>query len=248
MKEYENYIFDLYGTLVDIHTNEKKIAFWKNMSAVFCRYGADYAPRELRDLYFGEVDALSEKKKEEGRFIEIDLYEVFHKLYERKGIDADEKTIRETASSFRTYSTSHLRLYAGAKELLKMLKEKGKRVFLLSNAQELFTLKELKDFGILEDFDGIFISSAYGFKKPDPFFFDVLIKRYGLNVKESLMIGNDLQSDVQGADGVHMDSYYIRSALSSKEENGMKATCCQDHMDLSILKRKILKSMEESRI
>ena len=80
MKEYENYIFDLYGTLVDIHTNEKKIAFWKNMSAVFCRYGADYAPRELRDLYFGEVDALSEKKKEEGRFIEIDLYEVFHKV------------------------------------------------------------------------------------------------------------------------------------------------------------------------
>ena len=87
MKEYENYIFDLYGTLVDIHTDERKIAFWKKMSAIFHRYGADYAPSELRDLYFGEVDVLSEEKKEEGRFIEIDLYEAFLKLYERLHTD-----------------------------------------------------------------------------------------------------------------------------------------------------------------
>ncbi|MCR4633157.1 MAG: HAD family hydrolase [Erysipelotrichaceae bacterium] len=246
MKEYENYIFDLYGTLVDIHTDETKLLFWKKISDVFRRYGADYAPRELRDLYFGEVDALSEKKKNEGRFIEIDLYDVFLKLYERKGIDADEKTIRETAALFRTCSTSHLRLYAGAKELLKMLKEKGKRVYLLSNAQELFTMKELEELGILADFDDIFISSAYGYRKPDPGFFEALIEKHGLNVNKSLMIGNDPDSDIKGADSVSMDSYYIRSALSPKEGSDVTATYRQDHMDLSILKRMILNSMEES--
>ena len=26
---YQNYIFDLYGTLVDIHTNEKKAYLWE---------------------------------------------------------------------------------------------------------------------------------------------------------------------------------------------------------------------------
>ena len=29
---YQNYIFDLYGTLVDIHTNEKKAYLWKKLS------------------------------------------------------------------------------------------------------------------------------------------------------------------------------------------------------------------------
>ena len=32
---YQNYIFDLYGTLVDIHTNEKKAYLWKKMSLFF---------------------------------------------------------------------------------------------------------------------------------------------------------------------------------------------------------------------
>lgn len=29
---YQNYIFDLYGTLVDIHTNENKHYLWEKMA------------------------------------------------------------------------------------------------------------------------------------------------------------------------------------------------------------------------
>ena len=28
---YHNFIFDLYGTLVDIHTNENKTSLWKGL-------------------------------------------------------------------------------------------------------------------------------------------------------------------------------------------------------------------------
>ena len=45
---YQNYIFDLYGTLVDIHTNEKKAYLWKKMSLFFGMKGAAYEPKELR--------------------------------------------------------------------------------------------------------------------------------------------------------------------------------------------------------
>ena len=48
MKAYDNYIFDLYGTLVDIHTNEKKAYLWKKMSLFFGMKGAAYEPKELR--------------------------------------------------------------------------------------------------------------------------------------------------------------------------------------------------------
>ena len=68
---YQNYIFDLYGTLVDIHTNEKKAYLWKKMS-----------------------------------------------------------------------------LFPGVPEMLQRLKDAGKKVFLLSNAQALFTAPEISLLGL----------------------------------------------------------------------------------------------------
>ena len=37
---YENYVFDLYGTLVDINTDEGKNSLWKQMSIFYGYYGA----------------------------------------------------------------------------------------------------------------------------------------------------------------------------------------------------------------
>ena len=52
---YQNRIFDLYGTLVDIHTDEMLPQLWEKMAAWYREYGADYAPDELRDAYFRTV-------------------------------------------------------------------------------------------------------------------------------------------------------------------------------------------------
>ena len=46
-----NYIFDLYGTLVDIHTNESKASLWKNMAQIFSMMGVTYTAPELKKRY-----------------------------------------------------------------------------------------------------------------------------------------------------------------------------------------------------
>ena len=242
MKEYENYIFDLYGTLADIHTDEWKTSFWKKVSQIFLVHGAGYDPLKLKESYFSLTEELEKKKKEKGHHIEIDLMEVFKELYRLKGVTADEKMLRDTMEGFRKFSLTHLRLYAGTRELLKMLKRNGKGVYLLSNAQEVFTMKELKDLGIADDFDDIFISSLVGYKKPDPCFFKALIEARHLDVRECLMIGNDLYCDIKGALDVSMDAYYIHSKLSPKERYDVKPTYLQEGMDLEALKRKIERS------
>ena len=48
---YKNCIFDLYGTLVDIHTNEKKEELWEKLAMLYRYYGADYETEELRTMY-----------------------------------------------------------------------------------------------------------------------------------------------------------------------------------------------------
>lgn len=39
---YENYIFDLYGTLIDIHTDEEEKALWKALAKFYRAHGAFY--------------------------------------------------------------------------------------------------------------------------------------------------------------------------------------------------------------
>ena len=51
MKAYDNYIFDLYGTLVDIHTDEEKTELWEKLAQFYGYYGAVYTAEELKNAY-----------------------------------------------------------------------------------------------------------------------------------------------------------------------------------------------------
>ena len=47
----DTYFFDLYGTLVDIWTDEGKASLWRGAARFYSLCGAVYAPRELRERY-----------------------------------------------------------------------------------------------------------------------------------------------------------------------------------------------------
>lgn len=49
--QYKNYIFDFYGTLVDIWTDEDDEKLWEQMPALYAAYGADYFAAELKANY-----------------------------------------------------------------------------------------------------------------------------------------------------------------------------------------------------
>ena len=48
---YTNYIFDLYGTLIDINTDEENIEFWYKLSLFYSFKGAIYEAIELKNSY-----------------------------------------------------------------------------------------------------------------------------------------------------------------------------------------------------
>ena len=219
MKQYKAYLFDLYGTLVDIHTDESKPAFWKQVAAYYTAKGASYDWQTLRAAYralcaseTSQLQAMTPDAK-----IEIDLLPVFRALYEEKGLSPDPALLADTARFFRRRSTTHLRAYAGAGELLEALRAAGRTVILLSNAQSCFTRPELDALGLTSRFDHIYISSEVGFQKPDPRFFTAPLRDLSLDPAACLMIGNDPLCDVAGAAAAGMDAAYIRSALSPKE-------------------------------
>lgn len=209
---YKNVIFDFYGTLADISTNENKRSLWKAMAQFFSFNGAVYSPAELKKSYFGSVKALYDTSPFEHP--DVDLAVVFEKLYTDKDIVPSQECVRLTAQAFRILSTDYLRMYGGVTELLDALHMRGKKVYLLTNAQRLFTVPELELLGIYEKFDGIVISSDVKCCKPDKNIFKALTDGFSLKPEECVMIGNDAYADIAGAYGAGMDAVYVKSNLS----------------------------------
>ncbi len=208
---YKNCIFDLYGTLVDIRTDETKPELWERLSLFYGFQGAVYTPEELRNSYFEIVHELEKVSRE------IQIEQVFRKLFERKGVPADDSLAIHAGQFFRILSIEHLRLYDGAKEMLMRLRESGRKVYLLSNAQRIFTEYEIKYLGIWFSFDDIFISSDYNCKKPDPEFYNKLISKHNIDRETAIMIGNDGVCDIAGAKSAGLHTLYIKSDISPDE-------------------------------
>lgn len=225
---YKNYIFDLYGTLLDIRTNEEKKSLWKKMAAFYSFNGAIYKANKLRSAYTEYVQKEKElvrKHHPEFNHIDIVIDRVFKRLYEDKGVQPSKELVEVTARLFRCLSTvMPAKPYDGVKELFKELHKKGKKIYLLSNAQSSFTVPELKVTKLYEKFDGILISSEEQCCKPDKEFFEALFNRFNLKKSESIMIGNDESSDIKGANDFGIDSLYIHTEISP-ELKGERPDC-----------------------
>lgn len=95
---YQNLLFDLYGTLADIHTNESKKELWKLLAVWYKSHGAVYTPWDLQKTYRHLVQ--EEKKQAALRHpdyihLDIQLERVFEKLYANKRICTSKEVIAE---------------------------------------------------------------------------------------------------------------------------------------------------------
>ena len=99
----------------------------------------------------------------------------FSQLFTNKGISVSKETLLEIGHFFRIESTSFFRLYDGVLDLLKSLKNDGKKLYILSNAQHIFTWYELVSLGLVPFFDKIYLSSDHHCAKPDLAFYEKLL-------------------------------------------------------------------------
>lgn len=241
---YKNYIFDLYGTLIDINTDEWCDDLWNKMTIFYGYHGAHYAKGELQKEYGRLIDeekAAVRKRRSGYTTIDIVLDKVFKKLYTQKGVKATKAQVLNTAEVFRCFSTKYIKLYDGVTDLLDSLKAKNKKIYLLSNAQRSFTENELNMLGLTKYFDGICISSDEECSKPDSHYFEILFERYGLKKSESVMIGNDFRSDIGGAADFGIDSLYIHQSISPDIEGELRSTYTIMDGDVHKIKGLILK-------
>lgn len=217
--QYTDLIFDLYGTLVDIHTEEDDTV-WEKTAVYFGFYGAHYTRPQLKEA-FSQVLAAREAKAGQSYecFPDIPFEGIFEELFRAKGITENAAALGINAAQlFRILSLDYIKLYPGTLDALAFLRKKGLRLWLLSNAQRIFTAYELNALGLGEQLDGIYISSDYGCRKPDLRFYRALMQEQGLKPENCLMIGNDLHTDIAGAKAAGMATLYMHTNLTPPDQ------------------------------
>lgn len=217
--KYTDLIFDLYGTLVDIHTDENDLV-WEKTAIYFGFYGARYTGEELKQAFLSSMAAREAQAGQNYEcFPDIPFEQVMAELFQAKGVSRDAQELGcNAAQLFRILSIEYIRLYPSAQDALALLREKGYRLWLLSNAQQIFTAYELRHLGLGPQLDGIYLSSDYGCRKPDKRFFRALIDAQGLDPSTCLMIGNDRDTDIAGAKAAGLATLYMHTNLTPPDQ------------------------------
>ncbi len=234
-----NFVFDLYGTLVDIWTDESREELWEGVASLLG--DGEEKGASVRREYLSLCAA--EKR---GEYHEIDLLSVFEKMLASRSVDTS--VAPSLASEFRRLSMVRLCAFDGVADMLRRLKAAGAGVYLVSNAQSCFTVDELHTTGLYDLFDGIMISSDVGVKKPSREIFELAFDRFGISAQNSIYVGNDMRDDILGASLTGMRTVYIHTAQSGSypELNIPEPTyTVRDHREMTELLLCLDKSVAE---
>lgn len=229
--QFTDLVFDLYGTLVDIHTEENDLV-WEKTAIFFGFYGAHYTGMELKAAFQASMAAREAKEGQTYEcFPDIPFEEVMADLFRAKGITENVDALGiQAAQLFRISSIEYIKLYPHVLQALAALRKKGYRLWLLSNAQAIFTAYELRHLGLEEAFDGIYLSSDYRCRKPDIRFFRALMEDRELDPANCLFIGNDRNTDIAGAKNAGMATLYMHTELTpwdqAEADPDLHPHCC----------------------
>jgi putative hydrolase of the HAD superfamily len=214
--EIKGILFDLYGTLIDIETDESMEEIYRGIAHFLTYHGISLHRWEVRDRYY----QIMKRQKEEGgeEYPEIDVEAIWNAFLEQEGIKADpprRDLARILAQIYRGISRKRLQLYPEVKRVLDDLQPRY-RLALVSDAQPGYALPEMKAVGLDGYFDPIIISTYYGFRKPDARLFTKPLDILKLAPAEVICVGNDMYRDIYGASRLGIKTIFVDSNQGTK--------------------------------
>jgi putative hydrolase of the HAD superfamily len=203
-------IFDLYNTLIDIHTDEESINTYEAVSKWLIYQGVKIPAEDLKNDYRRMAKEGMEAKWE--KHPEIRVEDIFGRICKSHALrDIDEARLGvETARAFRAGSLRRLKLFPQSLQLLQGLKSYPKVI--VSNGQRSFSEQEMRYFGLYEQFTHVIFSSDFGHKKPDPRIFLEAAKLMGNEPEEVMCIGDSFENDIAASSRLGMRAMHIEEA------------------------------------
>ena len=120
-----------------------------------------------------------------------------------------EPLARKMSAKFLELLPEKKNLFPHAIEILTYLREKGYLLHLITNGFESVQWRKLRTSHLDNFFEEVITSEKSGSVKPQREIFEFALKITGAGLKESIMIGDNPDADIQGALNMGMDCIFV---------------------------------------
>ena len=203
LKKYKHIFFDLDRTLWDFDA-AAEVAFERIYEQYNLKSLGIPSAHEFHEVYHPLNERLWELYRED-KITKADLNRTrFLKPLEHYGIH-DVELADHLSEDYVYWSPRIVRLVPGTMELLEYLKPKY-HLHLITNGFEEVQDTKLTLSGMKPYFETLTVSEEVGVKKPNPEIFQYALRKAHATAEESLMIGDEMAVDIDGARAAGIDT------------------------------------------
>lgn len=203
-------LFDLVGTLVDEESDYESLD--AAMEAARARFGLEDAAETLSgdfSLAMMEILRTEGEDEDEGpaEFVPFEraAKDIFSAVMEVRGIETTRDDVAWFWATFLAVQRKTVRLHPDALQALKWAKQRGYRVWILTDSDPYMLSDVLPNTGLPPYVDGAVTAAEAGYPKPHPEIFRIAMQQAGVQPVHAIMIGDSYERDVLGARaaGIH---------------------------------------------
>jgi len=187
--KYDNIIFDIGGVLLEFSEKE-----------LIEKYFDQCTPETYAKVYKSMFDSGLWQHMDRGDLDEEGMIDAVSSLLSSSSFNISVRNM--IVNYFETM------LPLPTNEFIPLLKLKGKKIYILSNAPLAFH-KEIHRIPYVDLIDGIFLSSDYHLLKPQPEIYHKFLERFNLKAEKCFFI-DDMQANIQGAADVGIAGYCLK--------------------------------------
>jgi len=204
---YKHLFFDLDHTLWDFETNSKETLYdLYNLNNLQERgissYEDFFKSYTFHNKRLWERYTMGYIRQEELKWKRMWLTLLDFKI-------ADEPLSRKLSVEFLEHLPTKTNLFPYTFEILEYLKGKGYHLHLITNGFEKVQYSKLERSGLRSYFKEVITSEASNNTKPNKEIFDYAFMKANAEAEESIMIGDNLDADIQGGINAGMDTVFV---------------------------------------
>ena len=200
MTKYDFLLFDADNTLLDFDANEA-VSIRKTLA----HFGVE--PTEDMVRLYSQVNRSFWQRYNQGELTQAQvLVQRFDAFFARLGRSCDARTVE---GFYREQLGRGNQVIPGAQELLAELKD-AYCLIMVTNGVASTQYPRLRQSGIGQYFEYVFVSEEIGAHKPEKAFFDYVSAHVpGFERRRALIIGDSISSDIQGGINTGIDTCYF---------------------------------------
>lgn len=202
-KEVTDIFFDLDHTLWDFEKNSAL-----TFETILSKKEVEVDLHDFLDVY-RPINLSYWKLYREEKISKEDLrYQRLRNTFDALNLSISDNIILQLAEEYIELLSSFGHLIPNAMEVLSYLRPKY-RLHIITNGFKETQRKKIRNAHIDHFFQEIMDSETAGVKKPHPQIFDLALSSAGARPKNSLMIGDNLEADIMGAQAVEMQAIHF---------------------------------------